>query len=249
MGWTNPGPVNQVIIVAKEGDLLVYDGNPVPGQPFGTLVAALSGAAGDDGAGFNFWQGLSLQHNGPGINWSINGLSDEDEGKMYAFVDGLLKNHLQIRGPGLVGNPKAILDFNLDGAVFQNSAGDTGIGFNSQFGGVNIGTKSGTSVSIGNAGATIIFGANGTPFGQFEFGSFDVAFSASNSQSGTLTFPSAFTSEPNVNGNIIIGSNLDVLMNWQTISTGTNIGWRLFQKSGTNITGTAHVRWQAWGAI
>lgn len=78
-----------------------------------------------------------------------------------------------------------------------------------------------------------------------EFGTFNSTFTAANSTSGTQTFAHTFTATPVVVATVLIGSNLDVLINLQTVST-TNFTWRLFQKSGTNISGTATVHWVAF---
>lgn len=75
-------------------------------------------------------------------------------------------------------------------------------------------------------------------------GKTNVTFSAEGAKTGTIVFPVAFTSVPVVTSTVEVGSNLDVLVNWQNVST-TQVGFRAFNKDGTAISGTATIHWSA----
>ena len=84
---------------------------------------------------------------------------------------------------------------------------------------------------------------------KIQFGTFTSTFSAESSKTGTLTFTDAFSAAPDmVQATVGIGANLDVLVNWTNAPTSTGVGWRLFQRALSNISGTATVHWMAIGA-
>jgi len=245
MPWSNPGPARQVLIVGPSQDLLVYDGNPFPGAPYGTLIAALSGVAGQDQFGNTFFPGLSLQHgNSIGVNFSISFNQVDAEGALITTIDGLLKPHVSLLGPGL-SSPKSKLDLNLDGGSFGDDQGHSGFSF-SNSGAATIFTKSGTTIFIGGTGQTIQLGGAGTGLNSEQHATFSTTFTAVSSVSGTLTFPNAFAAAPVIVGAVQVGSNLDVLLNWQVVSA-TQAAWRLFQKGGVNVTGNVITHWIAFG--
>lgn len=95
-----------------------------------------------------------------------------------------------------------------------------------------------------NGGSNVPSAAGGN---KIQSGSFNASFSAANSVSGTLTFPVAFSTAPIVVATMIVAANLDVLHNWTAAPSTTAVGWRLFQKAGTNITATVTVHWIAIG--
>lgn len=82
---------------------------------------------------------------------------------------------------------------------------------------------------------------------KIQSGTFTSVFTTANSTTGTLTYPVAFATAPVVIATVQIGANLDVLINWSGSPSATAVGWRLFQKAGTNISGTATVHWFAIG--
>lgn len=101
-----------------------------------------------------------------------------------------------------------------------------------------------------NIAPAMINGASNVPTtsagNKVQSGTFTSVFTAANSTAGTLTYPTAFATAPVVIATVMIGANLDVLLNWQSVST-TAATWRLFQKAGTNISNTATVYWIAIG--
>lgn len=258
MPWSNPGPARQVLIVGSTGDLLVYDGNAFFGNPFGTLIAAISGADGEDPTNnFNFYKGISLFHGqNTSINFGINGpVGVPDQyGALESIIDGLLHAHLKLIGPGN-GPPKALIDIDSNGgAQFHNDTGggvsDTGIGFNYEFGGVGITTKSGTSITLGNTGATIILGPNGTPFGQLETGTATLTFSGSATSAATaVTFSSPMPSAAYMLafGMTAITGNTVVSASWfNKTANGFSVIGRV--DNGNVFTGSQAVDWIAIGA-
>lgn len=95
--------------------------------------------------------------------------------------------------------------------------------------------------------ATIQAGHVGTPFGDLQWGSFSVSFSASASAGGTLTYPNAFrTAAPALVHGILIGSNLDICLNWQS-RNATSASWRAFQNTNVAITGSGTIFWAGLG--
>jgi hypothetical protein len=105
-----------------------------------------------------------------------------------------------------------------------------------------------------NVSPIMINGASNVPTTsaavKLQSGSFTSVFNNVNATSGTLTYPTAFAAAPIVIATVQIGANLDVLINWQSISI-TAAPWRLFNKSGTSIgtpsPATATVHWLAIG--
>lgn len=104
------------------------------------------------------------------------------------------------------------------------------------------GAGSGLMLIDGLAAAT---GVNGSQI-KIQGGSFSATFSAANSTSGTLTYPTAFTATPTPVATVQVAANLDINFNWQSTSA-TAATWRAFQNTGVAITGTATVFWIAVG--
>lgn len=77
-------------------------------------------------------------------------------------------------------------------------------------------------------------------------GTQSVVFSAANSATAVVNWPVAFTVAPAVLHAVQVGANNDVLSNLQSVSA-TSATFRLFQKSGTAISTTATLHWQAIG--
>ena len=76
---------------------------------------------------------------------------------------------------------------------------------------------------------------------------FTAVFSSVASVSGTLTYPVAFTTAPVIIATVVIGSNLDLCINWTSAPGTTTAAWRVFQKDGSAVSGTATVHWIAIG--
>lgn len=103
--------------------------------------------------------------------------------------------------------------------------------------------------SSGNVSANNLAQVRSTDKGKLQqWGTFTSTFSTESAKSGTLTFPQAFSSPPDiVQGTVQIGASLDVLLNWTGTPTSTGVAWRLFQRALTNISGVATVHWFAIG--
>ncbi len=78
-------------------------------------------------------------------------------------------------------------------------------------------------------------------------GSFTSTFTTQNSTSGTLNFPIPFNVAPILTHSVIVGANLDVLLNWTGVPSINSVAWRLFQKGGVAISGTVTVHWVGYG--
>lgn len=220
----NQGTFRGTIVDSSSGAaLLIYDGPPGNGN----LILAISSGVGTDQFGNNFGLGLSFQYNNSSnfINWLIN--RPQPPGPVFgtpsiaSIVSGTTET-LELVGPSTNSFPphSAGLSLGADSSSLQGTA----------------------QLSADN----IILGAHGTAFGQLLAGTFAASFSASNSATGTLTFPTAFAAAPVLTDGVMVGSNLDILVNWQGISAGSAT-WRAFQKDGLNVTGTAHIQWVGIG--
>jgi hypothetical protein len=79
-------------------------------------------------------------------------------------------------------------------------------------------------------------------------GTFTAVFTAINAVTGTLNFPESFGAPPDfIVGTVQVGSNLDLIVNWQTAPSAASVTWRVSQKDGTAVSGTATVHWFAFG--
>jgi hypothetical protein len=67
--------------------------------------------------------------------------------------------------------------------------------------------------------------------------------------SGTLTFPTAFSSATGVvvTATVHVGSNLDMAINWQSPPTASGVGYRVFQKDAVSVSGSCTIHWIAMG--
>ena len=77
-----------------------------------------------------------------------------------------------------------------------------------------------------------------------ERGTKDAAFSAVGAVTGSVAFAKAFGAPPIVQVTVLVGSNLDILVNMQGVTT-TGFTFRAFNKDGTAVTGTATLHWSA----
>jgi len=83
-----------------------------------------------------------------------------------------------------------------------------------------------------------------TGFNREQHGKFNAVFAGGASVAGTLVFPQPFTLAPLLVHGVQVGSNLDIGLNWQTV-TATQATWRAYQNTGAGVTGTAIIHW--WG--
>lgn len=253
-GWTinkdgsvefNNGTFRGTVIVGPTGApaVLIYDGAPAAGN----LILAMSGFDGTDSFGNKFWAGLSFIHGTSPtgsrgrVSFGINDANVNDSGMILSYVDAFLNPHLISEGPG----NGISLDLGVHTAFL---GGPNGNQIEVDDNGNAIFLTSLNSMQLQALGVGgIMLGSNGTAFGNLEFGSFTSAFAGVNSTSGTLTFPHAFGSSPFPLGTTLVGANNDILLNWQSISA-SQVGWRLFQKGGLNVTTTVTVFWLAIGS-
>ncbi len=73
------------------------------------------------------------------------------------------------------------------------------------------------------------------------------SFDYSAASNGSVTFPVAFAVAPVVTIGLLIGSNHDLILNIQGVTT-TGFTFRLFQNSGSVVAGTADIHWMARAA-
>lgn len=73
------------------------------------------------------------------------------------------------------------------------------------------------------------------------------SFSSQAAVSGSITFGFTFSAAPKVIGVPLIGSNFDVILNWTAAPGTTSVAFRLWQSSGTVITGAYSIHWFAVG--
>lgn len=230
-----------VIAGANNSGLFLYLGQPGAGK----LILSLTPAAGTDPYGNTYGEGISLSTVAntadPGmLNWLINKVNAASIGQRNNGTNDILT----IRGPKAIG----IINLWDNGQVdVLNTGASAGVGMNIEnFGTAPLQLLSGGDIWLqpGTATNVLELGPNGTGFHDEQHGTFSVTFSATSAATGTLTFPVAFVKAPVINGTVQVGSNLDILMNWQTVSA-TAATWRLFQKSGSSVTGTPVVHWWA----
>lgn len=80
------------------------------------------------------------------------------------------------------------------------------------------------------------------------FGTITLSFSAVAAVTGTSpTFGTTYSATPTVLTSIQVGSNLDILVNPQSVTT-TNFSYRAFNRANTAVTGTAFLHWMAIGS-
>lgn len=214
-----------VVIAGTGGELLVYNGTPGAGK----LIFAVASSNGTDPYGNTFHAGANLLvvpafGNPGGIAFAINN-NFGPPGMVYSATSPGTAGILQIQGQG------DVQFFQLDD--FHGTAT------------IESGILQWIPTTPGSGNFNI--GGNSTGILQEQHGTFSSSFAAQNSTTGTLTFPFTFTNAPSIPTSVLVGSNLDVLLNWQTITT-TQATWRLFQKGGVNITGTVIVDWWAVGS-
>lgn len=75
-------------------------------------------------------------------------------------------------------------------------------------------------------------------------GTEDAVFAAVGAVTGSVAFAQAFAAAPIVQVTVLVGSNLDILVNLQGVTT-TGFTFRAFNKDGTNVSGTATLHWTA----
>lgn len=223
------GALGTTVVVAGGGSqILVYNGTPGPG----TLIFAVSSSAGTDAYGNTFKAGINylvtlLDLEPGGLLWGINN----------AFGPPGI-SYVAAGGPGTAGQ------LHIDGQGGQQFIELDDFDLNCT---IESGLLQWINSTPGSG--SFILGLASTGMGNEQHGTFSATFAGVSSLSGSFSFPAgAFSSAPVIIGAVQIGSNFDVLLNWQTVSAST-AGWRLFQKSGTNITGTAIVHWWAVNTV
>lgn len=82
---------------------------------------------------------------------------------------------------------------------------------------------------------------------KIQSGTFSAVFSSQVSVTGTLTFPTAFSTAPVLTASVAVGANLDLIVNWTAAPTATGATYRVVNKDGSSISGTATVNWIAIG--
>jgi len=66
---------------------------------------------------------------------------------------------------------------------------------------------------------------------------------------GSINFPQAFGSAVGVTvtATVLVGSNLDIAVNWQADPTSAGVTYRAFQKDGASVSGAIKIHWIAIG--
>lgn len=82
----------------------------------------------------------------------------------------------------------------------------------------------------------------------FQSGFETLTFTAQSARTGTITWPVATVGTPDaVQLTVQCGSNFDLCANMQGTPSTTSVSYRVFQKDGGNITGSARLYWTVFG--
>jgi len=231
-----------IIVSGAGGEILVY--SPTPG--LGNLIFALASAGDTDPYGNTYRAGITLQRTttleDPGaLTWLLNQSENKPALVTAIEIGGQTILLLQGAAPTALASPAAISLID-DGTVSVSAPVTSSTGDH-----LSLGAGAAGIILNPDTGRVIYLGSSNkaTGFAAEQHGTFNAVFTASNSASGTLTFPNTFPNVPVLVATVQVGGNNDIDINWTTSPTTGSVTWRAFQKSGTNITVTAIIHW--WG--